>query len=59
MSRIKKLIADGVIIYSLLIGFFVILMTTNPYFLSFIESASEMEFNPLRFREWILVLLRS
>lgn len=57
--KLKKLIADGVIVYSLFIGFFVILMTTNPYFLSFIEKATEMEFNPLCFREWILVLLRS
>ena len=59
MIRLKKLIADGVIIYSLFIGFFVILMTTNHYFLSFVEKASELEFNPLCFQEWILVLLRS
>lgn len=58
MTRLKKLISDGVIIYSLFIGFFVILMASNNYFLSFIEKAAEMELNPLRFEEWILVLLR-
>ncbi|MCK5058089.1 MAG: hypothetical protein KAT34_15665 [Candidatus Aminicenantes bacterium] len=59
MIRIKKLLADGVIVYSLLIGLFIILMATNNYFLSFVEKATEMEFNPLCFQEWILVLLRS
>lgn len=59
MTRLKKIISDGVIINSLLIGSFVILMGTNNYFLSFIEKASEMELNPWCLQEWILVLLRS
>lgn len=57
MTRLKKIISDGVIIYSLFIGFFVILMTTNHYFLSFVEKAVELELNPLHLEEWILLLL--
>jgi len=58
MTRLKKIISDGLIINFLLIGSFVILLATNNYFLSFIEKAAEMELNPLCLQEWILVLLR-
>lgn len=51
--------ANAVIVYSLLIGLVVALMSTNDYFLSFIEKAAEMELNPLCFKEWLLVLLNS
>jgi hypothetical protein len=59
MTGLKKIISDGIIINSLLIGSFFILMSTNNYFLSFIEKAAEVELNPLCFQEWILVLLGS
>lgn len=59
MTRIKKLISDGLIVYSLFIGLVVVLMGTNSLFLSFLEKAAEMKLNPLCFHEWILVLLRS
>ncbi len=59
MTRIKTLISNAVIVYSMLIGLVVVLMATNDYFLSFIEKAAEMELNPLCFKGWLLVLLNS
>jgi hypothetical protein len=59
MTKLKTLISNAAIVYSMSIGLVVVLMSTNDYFLSFIEKAAEMELNPLCFKEWLLVLLNS
>ena len=57
MKSIKKVVRNGMIIYSVIIGILVCLLLCNDFFLSFIENTIEARFNPLNIQDWIWMFI--
>lgn len=59
MKRLKKIVLGGVVVYSLLIGSFVVLLATSDRFLFWLEKAAAIRIEPFNIKAWLWILLGS
>jgi hypothetical protein len=59
MKRLKKIVLGGVVVYSLLIGSFVVLLATSDRFLFWLEKAVAIRIEPFDIKAWLWILLGS
>ena len=57
MKSLKKIVVNGMIFYSIIIGTLICLLVRNDFFLSFVENTVETHFNPLNIQDWIWMFL--
>jgi hypothetical protein len=59
MRKIRQFKIKSSIFYSLIIGFIVCFLANNCLFLSLVEKAVKIKFNPLQITDWMWIFMGS